>query len=275
MSCQTQIHIDIQGHRGWRGKYPENSMIGFQKAMELGVTTLELDIGVTKDREIIISHEPFMSRKICLNPHGEEIPEEMDMVYNLFQMSHDSIKQFDCGTKFHPDFPKQEKVDVYKPLLSELMTFILKENASVKLNVEIKSKQGYYGIYTPHPKDYVALVLEEIESYNFQNRVTLQSFDINILEEINKQAPKLQIALLVDDNEKIQAKLKALSFLPSIISPYYELLTASNVTSLQSSGFKVIPWTVNSDEAIQIMIDFQVDGIISDHPEKVFQAIRE
>lgn len=113
MSCNQEQNIDIQGHRGCRGLLPENSMPAFIRAIELGVHTLELDLAISKDKKVVVSHEPFMSRKICLYASGNEILQSMDMKYNLYEMTYDEIKQFDCGLKFHPDYPNQAKISVH------------------------------------------------------------------------------------------------------------------------------------------------------------------
>lgn len=275
MSCTSQNKIGVQGHRGCRGLLPENSLPAFEKAIDLGVNTLELDIAITKENEVVVSHEPFMSRTICYNPEGEPMDETMDMKYNLYEMTHEEIKRFDCGSQFHPGFLNQEKVKTHKPLLSEVFELVKSKDSQVKFNIEIKSKPEYYGLYTPHPKAYVTLVLDEIEQQQMFNRVNLQSFDIAILEEIKQQFPKMKVALLVDDNETIESKLKTLSFKPEILSPYYKLLTAESVADYQSQGFQVIPWTINDKDELKEMISWKVDAIITDYPDLLIQLLKD
>ena len=104
MGCNSKRKIDVQGHRGCRGLYPENSLIGFQKAIELGVQTLELDVVISKDNKVVVSHEPFMNHEIALDAFGNEILETNEKQFNLYHMPYDSIKLYDCGTKIHPRF---------------------------------------------------------------------------------------------------------------------------------------------------------------------------
>lgn len=271
MSCNSKKQLDIQGHRGCRGLYPENSLPAFNKAIELGVTTLELDIAITKDNEVVVSHEPFMSRTICFNPGGEEIPEDMDMKHNLYEMTHEEIKQFDCGTKLHPTYPDQKKLKIYKPLLSEVFELATAKNPDVKFNIEIKSKPEYYGIYTPQPDEYVKLVLDEVKESGLFNNVNLQSFDLVILEEINKQSPNMSVALLVDEDEAIATKLEKLSYKPEIISPYFRLLTSEMVNEYHSQDYLIIPWTVNEEQDMFKMLRWNVDGIITDYPNRLLE----
>ncbi len=268
-SCNSNKVIDIQGHRGCRGLLPENSLPAFKKAIELGVHTLEMDIAVTKDHKIIVSHEPFMSRTICKLPDGNHIPVESDKQYNLYQMTFDSIKTFDCGTKAHPRFPDQELQSVYKPLLSEVFEMTKAINPSIKYNIELKAKPEYDGIYTPNPKEFVALVMNQLKTADVFDRTNLQSFDLRILEEIKQQDANMEVALLIDEGEAIVNKLSKLSYTPEIISPYYKLLNAENVTELQAEGFKVIPWTINEISDMEQMILYGVDGIITDYPDRL------
>ncbi len=275
LSCNSGKEIDIQGHRGCRGLLPENSLPAFEKAIDLGVNTLELDIAITKDNEVVVSHEPFMSRNICYNPKGQDILESMDKQYNLYHITHEEIKAFDCGTKFHPDYPNQEKLKTYKPLLSEVFELAKSKNSDVRFNIEIKSKPEYYGVYTPQPEAYVKIVLDEINGHNMSDRLNLQSFDVKILEEIKKQSSKIKVALLVDEDETIKQKLEMLSYKPEIISPYFKLLTAQSIRDYQSQGFQIIPWTINTEDDMRQMILWKVDGIITDYPDRLIQMLND
>lgn len=272
MNCNSKPQIDVQGHRGCRGLLPENSLPAFEKAMDLGVHTLELDLAITKDKQAIVSHEPFLSRTICLDLDGNAIPESDDKKYNLYKMTYEDIKQFDCGTKFHERFPNQEKMKVHKPLLKEVFELAEAKNPKIRYNIEIKSRPSYDLVFTPTPKEFVSIVLKEIKESGVFNRVNLQSFDRRTLEEIKKQAPQMKVALLVDDDEDIWSKINLMSYKPEIISPYYKLLDAKMVRNLQAENFQVIPWTINKAEDMQLMIDYNVDGIITDYPD-VLQKI--
>jgi glycerophosphoryl diester phosphodiesterase len=150
MSCNSEKEIDIQGHRGCRGLLPENSLPAFEKAIDLGVNTLELDIAITKDNKVVVSHEPFMNPVICYNLEGKSIPDSLEKYYNLYKMNYEDIKEFDCGSKFHPRYPKQVKLKTYKPLLSEVFDLVTSKNSDVKFNIEIKSELSYYVIMTDY-----------------------------------------------------------------------------------------------------------------------------
>ncbi|WP_299128898.1 glycerophosphodiester phosphodiesterase family protein [uncultured Winogradskyella sp.] len=273
MGCNTKT-IDIQGHRGCRGLMPENSLPAFEKAIELGVTTLELDIVISKDLKVVVSHEPFINSEICVLDDTLQANTFNSRRYNMFQMTYEAIKAFDCGSKKNLRFLEQKKLKTHKPLLSDVFQLVTAKNSNVKFNIELKTEQEYaYGIYTPHPKAYVNIVLAEIIRCNMLHRVNLQSFDSAVLEEIKVQAPKMEVALLVDENETIKSRLEALSFTPEIISPYYKLLTPTKVKNYKALGFKVIPWTVNTKPDMLKMLDFKVDGIITDYPDRLLQLL--
>lgn len=272
--CKLQKQLDVQGHRGCRGLYPENSLPGFQNALELGVHTLEMDVVITKDSLVVLSHEPFMSHEIALDVNGNEISSAQERSFNLFQMTYDSIKRYDCGSKPHGRFPTQKKQKVHKPLLSEVIEMAeTHSNQSIRYNIEIKSMPEYDGIHSPQVKTYVDLVIDIIASKAIEERTIIQSFDIRALEYTNKQYPFLQLALLVDENESITQKLSELTFEPEIVSPYFKLLDQEIVTILQSRGFKIIPWTINDLNDIRDIMALNVDGIISDYPNQVFEVL--
>lgn len=273
MNCSSKKTIEVQGHRGCCGLMPENTIESFEKAIELGVHTIELDVAVSKDGIVVVSHEPFMSRTTCLDVEGKEIPKEDDKKYNLYQMTYDSIKLFDCGTKFHPRFTKQQKFKAYKPSLNEVIKASKMVNSKIKFNIEFKSRPEYDEVFTPKPKEFVELVLKVVNENDIFKQTNLQSFDLRILEEINKQSPQMKVALLIDGSENIRSKLNAMSYLPEIISPYYKLLDAKTVRNLQEENFKVIPWTVNTVEDLKQIVELNVDGIITDYPDRLISIL--
>jgi len=264
------------GHRGCRGLLPENTIASFKEAIKLGVHAVELDIVVTGDNKVVVSHEPFMSQTYCLKPDGTQLTSGEDQKYNLFQMSYEQIKQFDCGLKAHPRFPDQKDQKAYKPLLKEVIEVcedFVKQNSheSIDYIIEIKSASKYYNIFYLEPYGYVKLVLETISGYDFKNRIVLKSFDVTILNEIKKQNPEIKVSLLVNRQEVISDKLKQLNFTPEILGPYYELLTKGEVAKYQDLGLLIYTWTVNEMSDIKRIQSYGVDGIITDYPNRVLK----
>lgn len=274
MSCENTHTIDIQGHRGCRGLLPENTIEAFTIAIDLGVHTLEMDLAITKDHEVVVSHEPFMNALICLKPSGKEITKTEAKKFNLYQMSYEEIKTFDCGLKFHPNFPNQKKIVAHKPLLSEVIRLSENKNKAIRYNLELKAKPEYDTIYSPEPKEFVSIVIALLKTENVLDKTTLQSFDLRILEEIKKQDSSIQVALLVEEDDSIEAQLSLLSYQPEIISPYFKLLSQEIIQDYQGKGFKIIPWTVNSIDEMQLLIDYKIDGIITDYPDRLVKLLR-
>ncbi|MGV6831019.1 MAG: glycerophosphodiester phosphodiesterase [bacterium] len=274
MSCDVK-KIEIHGHRGCRGLLPENSIPGFKKAIELGVDVIEFDVVITKDLKVLVSHEPFMNHEICLQPNGLEIKEAQEKDFNIYEMKLDEVTQFDCGSKVHPRFPEQEKVKVFKPTLLEVIKTAEALNEDIKYNIELKSLEETDNTYHPEPEEFVSLVLEIINNANIESKTVLQSFDIRILEVINRKQPSIETSLLIDENESIEKKLAMLSFQPDILSPYFKLLNDQNVKDYQNKSFKVIPWTVNTIEDMELMIELGVDGLISDYPDLLIEILNK
>ncbi|MBD0824929.1 glycerophosphodiester phosphodiesterase family protein [Aestuariibaculum marinum] len=270
-----KIHkIEVQGHRGERGNLPENSIEAFLGALQKGVDVLELDVVVSKDQKVVVSHEPFMSALYMSKPSGEPVIKEEEKSFNLYEMTYDSIKAFDGGSRGNPKFPNQQKIKTYKPLLSEVFKVIESEIKSenltqVKYNIEIKSAEAVYGIYQPQPAEFVDLVTQVIAENRMENRVNIQSFDPIILNVLHKKCPDVEIAYLVSKGS-IKNNLKHLNFKPNIYSPNFKLITnKQSVDSLRNMNVKLIPWTVNNMEDIKQQIQLKVDGIITDYPERV------
>src|SRR4051812_23988952 len=164
-----QKQINIQGHRGARGLFPENTVSGFVKAVGSGADTLELDIVVSADRQVVVSHEAWMNENICSLPDGRPVEPGKGKEYNLYRMTYEEIKKFDCGRRGHPEFPMQAAAPSYKPLLSEVITAIENYTGAnkyfpVSYNIEIKSEEGT-NLFNPPPAEFVNLVLSEISKH--------------------------------------------------------------------------------------------------------------
>ncbi|CAM4217871.1 glycerophosphodiester phosphodiesterase family protein [Gillisia limnaea] len=270
--------IQVQGHRGDRGNFPENSIPAFISAVEKDVDVIEMDVVISKDKKVVVSHEPFMHSLYVLTPSGETISEENQEKFNLYEMTYDSIRKFDVGSKGNKLFPDQQKGKTYKPLLAEAIdsieNFIKKNNLDeVKYNIELKSSENEYGTYQPEPKEFVELVMQVIQDKNLQEKMNLQSFDVNILNQIHQKYPEVETGYLVYTGG-IQKNLDLLKFRPEIYSPNYGLVkNAAFVDSIKTMEMKLIPWTVNEPEVIKKMIELEVDGIITDYPERVLQVL--
>ncbi len=265
--------LDIQGHRGARGLLPENTINAFIKAVDLGVTTLELDVVISQDNQIVVSHEAYFSSTICVDAQKNPIDPDKEKGLNIYKMDYEEVVKYDCGINGNPRFPSQEKVSAHKPLLKEVVEIIEKhvqENnlSKVNFNIEIKSEEKGDNIFHPIPSKFADLVYEEAKRLLPLDRIIIQSFDIRVLKYLNEKDENLTLAFLVGNKLNYKAQLKKLGFNPSIYSPYFKLLDANVIVKLQKKGIKVIPWTVNDLSEMKLLIEWGVDGIITDYPDR-------
>ena len=271
----SQTAFDLQGHRGCRGLMPENTLPAFLKAVELGVTTLEMDVVISGDGQIVVSHEPWMSHQICLHPDGTPVRKSEEKKLNLYKMPYTEIMKFDCGMRVHPKFKEQEKIKASKPTLEIVVNGVKKfvtdsNKIQPRYNIEIKSVPKAYNIYQPTPGDFVDMVIKEIRKLGIENITTLQSFDINVLEVLNKvQNRKFKIAFLVERGKNLKPHLDKLSFKPDIFSPNYKRVTETMVIDCQSQGINIIPWTVNDKADMDRLKKWGCNGGITDYPDRM------
>lgn len=174
------IDLDVQGHRGCRGLMPENTVPAFMKAWALGVTTLELDVVVSRDSQLVVSHEPWFSHAFCLTPQGEPITEANEKNHNIFAMDYSEIAAWDCGSKGNPAFPDQQRFVAHKPLLSEVFDSVESvathsddEDARLpRYNIELKMEPGGTGVFNPPAKQFVHLILNVLREGGLLDRCT-------------------------------------------------------------------------------------------------------
>lgn len=259
---------------------PENTIPSFKKALEQGADTLELDLVVSKDGKLVVSHEPWFSSNISLDKDGNRIPPEKQRENNIFKMTYEEVKLFDVGSIGNKDFPLQEKMKVYKPFLKDVFTDIGKFVKDRKLskpryNIEIKTEgEKGDGVFHPSPGEYAKLVYAEIKAGKMLNHVIVQSFDVRPLQELRKIDPKLPLALLVGNKDGIEKNLEKLGFQPDTYSPHYSLVDADLIKYCRARNLKIVPWTVNEIADLERMKTFDLDGIITDYPDRAVKVFK-
>jgi len=272
-STKNIISFDLQGHRGGRGLMPENTVPAFLKALDYQVTTLELDVVISKDSHVIISHEPFLSPEICLEKNGEAIVESNPPKYNIYEMTLEEIYAFDCGSKKHPSFLEQEKMRVNKPSLNEVVLIIEREVKTRKIpqvfyNIETKSTPKGDNIFHPRPKVFAELLYKTLQELQILDRVFIQSFDVRTLQEFRKIDTEIPLVLLIENGLSFEENLEKLAFTPAVYSPYYELVTKELITKCKEKNIKITPWTVNEKSDMKKLKEMGVDGLITDYPNR-------
>ena len=276
-SCNTASHmtaskntIDFQAHRGGRGLMPENTIPAMLSAMDNDkVITLEMDLAITKDKQVVVSHDPTLNPIITTKADGTYIKANEFIIY---QMNYDQLQKFDVGLKIHPVYPQQKKIAVTIPTLNDLVDSVEMKSSMIgramMYNIEIKSIAEKDIIEHPAPDEFVDLVVKIINQKNIDARTTIQSFDVRPLKVLHDKYPRIQLAYLVEGKGAgdVKMKIDLLGFIPNIYSPEYKYVTKETVNYCHANNMKIIPWTVNTKTEIDALIALGVDGIITDYP---------
>jgi len=298
--------FDLQAHRGGRGVYPENTIPAFNYAAELGVTTLELDLQMTKDGIPVICHNPILE-PFLTKYNDKWVQKGKEPV--IYKLTYNQLQKYTVGeTDPESDYyktrcPGQIVVANTKiPSLEDLFKEMNKNNfRHIRFNIELKTyPEGEYKDYHPDPETYVRKVMEVIKAYNMQDRVTIQCFDWRILLEFRRlyKDEVLLAALTIEQPDELCRQLNVPGCSPwmagfdiddfdgnyikaikainaDIVSPYYKELNEAIIKEAHDLGLKVIPWTVNSREDMERLIDWGVDGIITDRPDILKEIVVE
>ena len=271
-AAAQQRPLDVQGHRGCRGLLPENTLPAMRRALELGVTTLEMDIAISQDHQVLLSHDPYFNAAFASHPNGQPVTKAEEKSLRLYALPYAEIRRYDVGAHGNPKFPRQQPVPAYKPLLAEVIdsaeAYARRQHRPLPYyNIETKTTPAGDGTDHPAPEEFVRLLLAVVLEKGVQDRVIIQSFDPRPLEIVHRTHPALRTALLVENAQGLTENLRRLSFAPTIYSPDYHLVTARLVQRCHQQNIQVIPWTVNTPAAAERLVQQQVDGIITDYPD--------
>jgi glycerophosphoryl diester phosphodiesterase len=287
--------FDLQGHRGARGLAPENTLAAFRTALDLGVTTLETDLAVTKDDVLVISHDPLLNPDLVRGPDGKWI----DAGPPIRSLTVAELKRYDIGrlnpaAKYAQQFPEQKPVDGERfPTLAE---FFAAAGPDVRFNIEIKTDPTKPDL-TVDPNRFAQLAVDAIRLGKAGRRSTIQSFDWRGLIEARRLAPEIATGCLSIESNNMDTVGRA-SGQPSpwlagldlaahggsvprlasqagcaVWSPFWRNATAENVKEAQALGLKVVPWTVNNSSEMTRLIDIGVDGLITDYPDRALPVL--
>ena len=303
--------FDLEAHRGGRDVRPENTLYSYAYAIELGATSIECDMQLTKDGQIVMSHNPILNSDITRDENGNYIENNK---YDIRLMTVDELKKFDvgvmdpnCGEYYDLHGKTQFTYDAKIPTLEELMQLIQSYgDKNIVLNIETKSypdpaSAGYKN--NADPKKFVEIFNNIVKKYDMEDRVVLQSFDWQTLIEMKKLNPNISTSALWQeqpswgrDSESLRRYEKkkspwlggldikdyqgnpvkaAHAIGADIISPYYTEISKQDVDEAHSLGMKVVPWTVNNEKDMNMLLDMGVDGIISDKPWLLKQVLEK
>lgn len=270
-SAQKAGKFDKQGNRGARGIMPENTIEGMLKALDLGVNTLFMNVVITQDKQVILSHTPYFANDISLKPDGKPITFKEEKQYNIYKMDYAEVQKFDVGSKINTRFPGQQKFKASKPLLEEVFDAVQLYTKANKIpspayHIELKSIPKGTGEFHPEPAEFTDLVMNVVNQKKQAKNVTISSFEVAPLQYLHETYPRVKTGLLIDEKEDFEKNIDELGFNPTVYLPYSVLVGKGLVDRCHKKGIKIIPWTVNTVKDINYLINLGVDGIITDYP---------
>jgi glycerophosphoryl diester phosphodiesterase len=254
--------IEVHGHRGARAVLPENTLPAFEYAIAQGVDVLELDLAVTKDNVVVVSHDLYVAPPICTGPRQRA---------NIRDLTLAELRQWDCGAVRNPQFPNQQtRPGTRMPTLEEV--FALAPRGTFRFNIETKMNPAEPAL-TPAPEEFARLVLELIRKHKLESRVILQSFDFRTLHAMRRLAPEITLAALYSGAPRSFVEI-AREAGASIISPEHHLVTPEQVREAHAAGLRVVPWTANTPADWAHLAAAGVDAIITDDPAGLIAYLR-
>lgn len=260
MPCPIQVH----GHRGARAVLPENTMPAFEYAIDQGADAIEMDIAVTRDDVLVVSHDPVLNPEICRSPGGSRVIRELTFA---------ALRLWDCGSLVNPRFPEQQPIPGARiPALDEVLA--LAPYGTFLFNIEAKIFPDHPEL-TPTPGRFAELLLRSIDRHNLRPRVIVQSFDFRILAAMQQLAPDIRLAALYEDESLGDFVSVARSAGAPIIAPNKAMVTPASVAGAHQAGLQVIPWTANTPEEWSALIAAGVDGIITDDPAALIAYLKQ
>ena len=292
--------FDLQGHRGARGLAPENTVAGFRRALTLGVTTLEMDVVVSADGRVVVSHDRRLNPAITRGPDGRWLAPPLPPLngLTLAELRTYDVGRVDPASRYAERFPHQQPVDGARiPTLGEVLALAAPDGSPVHFNIETKLSPLEPAL-TPPPDAFADAVLEEVRAADASHRVIIQSFDWRTLRRVQAVAPGVRTAYLSAQQEwldNIQAGQPGRSpwmagldiddvggSVPRAVhaaggdiwSPYFRELEPAALEQARDLGLRVIVWTVNEVDDMNRLIDLGVDGIITDYPDRLGEVVR-
>lgn len=238
-------------------------MPAFEYAIGQGVDALEMDMAVTKDNVIVISHDPVLRPPVCSGPAKSAVIHELTLA---------QVREWDCGAVRNPRYPDQQPVPGTRiPTLDDV--FRLASRGAFDYNIETKSFPDHPE-YTPSPEEFAKLVLAKIREYKLEKRIILQSFDFRTLVAMRKLAPEIRLSALVELDKRDFTAIAKEAANAEIVSPEFHLVTPAKVAAAHAAGLQVVPWTADTPADWDKLIAARVDAIITDDPAELIAYLK-
>ena len=273
-------YVDVQAHRGGAGLMPENTIEAMKHALDMGVNTLELDLQVSKDGLVVVSHDPYFHHRYAIRPDGSHVEKDDPKEY-IYTMPYSEVAKYDVGSRPSEVWPEKACIKTVKPLANDLIDFVenyTKENglSPVRYNIEIKSKDAAgEGQNWPTYDRFVSECCKFLHSKQLDDRLVVQSFDVRALNYMHEKYPEFILSYLVDANAPdFDTYMGYLKFTPQWLSPHHTITDEALVQKCREKGIKLVPWTVDKPEDIKRILDLGVEAIISNYPDRVLMQTR-
>lgn len=273
-------YVDVQAHRGGAGLMPENTFSSMKNAMDMGVNTLELDLQMSADKQVVVSHDAYFHSRYAMRPDSSIVRKEDPKEY-LYTMPYSEIAKYDTGLRPSEVWPEKKNMPEHKPLASELLDYTeqypLEHGLSrMRYNIEVKSREGKgEGKNWPEYHEFVDSCLSVLLSFDLGDRLVVQCFDTRALNYMHEKYPDVKLSYLIDKQDTDwDTFMGKLDFIPEWLSPNFATVDEALVAKCHSAGMKIVPWTVDDPEDIRRMIDLKCDAIISNYPDRLLLAAR-
>ena len=281
---QPEYVVEVEAHRGGMGLYPEETLAAMLNAVKLGVNTLEMDLCITQDKKVILSHDRYFHPRYSSHPDGTPVVSGEPKTW-LYELPYSEVVKWDVGNRFNPAWPEKHCMPAVKPLAADVISAVEQYTAGIghypmNYDIEIKSdvsgNGGEEGVNWPEYHEFADLCMEVLQSLDLGDRLMVQCFDERVLNYLHEKYPGVTLAYLVEDYETdFDEYMSKLDFTPEWLSAPHANVDADLIAKARARGMKVNTWTVDDPDEMRRLIELGVDAIISNYPDRLLEVVAD